>query len=306
MKLLKCFVLFMSFLTGINAKSLRCPIRSLNAVANKSIDGMKAVGESLSSLQNNTFHKFDVKKKLDVGLVALNCQLKDSNVAVPSVVRKHIQDPSINCSLYHALQRFNELSLEATFKLSDETSLVSNASFDLPKTFELTLKGAGKSISVDAHTSDILKRLDFILRYRNLILGYSLNLRSKENNIEFLQRLENLYDVNGKYLDVTPKVEVSFAKDGKIDARACLVLKRDGLVITPIIYPFSKQCELAVETKVTDEIKVGMFISKNKDLYLNLTYENYWGSSSWQSLALRFVLSDVLRTSMLIQNEVYL
>lgn len=306
MKLLKCLVFFMSFLMGIDAKSLKCPVRSLNAVANKSIDGIKVVGESLSSLQSNTFHKFDVKKRVNFGTVSLNCQLRDSN-APPCIAGKRYEAPSsINCTFYNTLQRFNELSVEATAKLSDESSVTSNVSFDLPKTFEVTLKSACKSVKVDVNTSDILRRLDFVLRYRNLLLGYSLDLRNRESNVEFLQRLENLYNVNGKYLDVTPKVQVSFAKGGKVDARACLVLKRDGLVITPIIYPFSGQCELAAETKVTNDFKVGMFVSKDRNLYLDLTYESNWGSKSWQSLALRFVLSNSLKASMLIQNEIHL
>ncbi|EAN33619.1 hypothetical protein TpMuguga_01g00375 [Theileria parva strain Muguga] len=302
--------LFAQAISGMKPAGNTCRLPALNNTMNRCVQTLKDLSNGLLSIPNNTVHKFHVKKSFDGGKNVVSVHLGKSDDLVKPMMysNENSLDPNVKPKFQKNYLNLDELSVNYTHKLDQDLSYTGNVVIDLPRTAQIFLKGVGgaevKTVNVD--TRDVLKRLDFILRYRNTLVGGSYNFRSKEKSVELIQRLENLYRLYGKNMNVTPKLELMFDKNNKLSTRACLVMKRDNLTITPIIYPNQKKCELAAEAKLTDEVKFGVFVSKDKNLYLNLSYESNWGKHSWQQFSLRFVLSDVLKSYAYLQNELQL
>ncbi|UKK00266.2 hypothetical protein MACK_000336 [Theileria orientalis] len=302
-------LLFIHSAVAIKNANNKCPLRSINSTCNTCVQTVKNLSNSLLSLHNNTVHKLELKKNFDFGNNLLNVHLKQSEDSLPPVMYSNegTLDPSVKPRLQRNFLELNELTLDYTVKLNNDLSATSNFVVDLPKTLQVTLRGLGGDLKeVSFNTEDLLKRLDFVLKYRNSLMGTSYNFRSREKTVELIQRFENLYKLFGKHVNVTPKLEVVMDKNNKLSYRGCLVFKRDNLTITPILHSNPKKCELAMEAKLTDEVKVGMFVNRDKNVYLNLSYESRWGKHSWQQFALRFVLSDVLKSYAYVHNEVQL
>ncbi|XP_954361.1 uncharacterized protein TA21005 [Theileria annulata] len=299
--------LFIQAISGMKTAGNTCRLPSLNNAMSRCVQTLKNISNNLLTMNKHTIHNFNVRKTFDFGNHVFNLNLMSTDDIIKPVMysNEDTLDPNVKPKYTNNYVDFNELSVNYTAKIDNITTCTSNVVIDLPRTLQLTLKGLNGEIkAVDVSTSDVLKRLDFILRYRNSLVGTSFNLRSREKSVELVQRLEEVYKLSGKSIDLIPKLEVALDKNNKMSTRACLVIKRDKLTFTPIVHLNQRKCEIAAEANLTNEVKFSMFLSKDNHLYMSLSYDSNWGKHSWQQLSLRFVLSDVLKCYSYLQNEI--
>ncbi|CDR95752.1 membrane protein, putative [Babesia bigemina] len=268
--------------------------------------------EAANALNNNLGRKLSVSKSFRLGDLDVTCSLRSPDVdphsrcgtqLVPINVQRHeplarIEDAKLD-------QLVDEFKLEGTLVLDGANTLMGSVCVDMPKVCQYAVTARGKTVSQGVlDFADTLRRLDFAYQHADLVLHAAHNNRSHETSVELLKRMEDMYILQGKYVHITPKVELVFHPGLSPKSNFGLGIQRGKDSITPIFYPMEKKVEVLVEKTITDGLKAGLFWSKDNRLYINLSLSMPWGKNGWQNIAFRFVFPEVAKSHVHMLNEV--
>ncbi|GBE59650.1 signal peptide-containing protein, putative [Babesia ovata] len=269
-------------------------------------------GIAANALNNNVGRKLSISKSFRLGDVDLTCSLRSPDVdpysgcgtqLVPINVRRH--EPLARIEDAKLEQLVDEFKVEGTIVLDGANSLMGSVCVDIPKACHYTVTSKGRTVSQGIlDLADTLRRVDFAYQHADMVLHATHNNRSHESSVELLKRMEDLYILHGKYVHITPKVELVFDPRLSPKSNFCLGIHRGKDTITPIFYPMEKKVEVLVEKTITEGLKAGVFWSKDNRLYLNLSLSMPWGKNGWQNIAFRFVFPEVARSHVHMLNEV--
>ncbi|GFE53774.1 hypothetical protein BaOVIS_011780 [Babesia ovis] len=276
--------------------------------------GLSKLNDVMNALNNNVGRKLNVVKRFNLGNLDLKCSVRSPDVdpyskcgtqLIPINVRRagglaNIQEAGIE-------NLIDEVNLEATVDFDAKRIANARVSVDLPNTLKYVTSGKGgifRTGKIDL--VDTLRRIDFVYKHADMIAHAGYNMRNNETTIEVLKRLEDLYVLHGKYVHVTPKLELILDRGISPKTNFCLGIERGGDSITPVIYPLQKRFEVMAEKTITDGIKAGVYWSMDNRVFVNLSLSFPWGKSGWQTLAFRFVFPEILRSHVHMLNELYI
>lgn len=285
-----------------------------NVVHSAGLQGISKLRDTVNALNNNVGRKISINKQFHVGDGTLTCSVRSADIdpyikcgtqLIPINVRR--RGGLVNLTDAAITDIIDELKIETNFEIDATSSLTGSMSIDIPRTVDLVMRRNGELVSrgiVDL--KETIKRIDFFYQNSDLVVHGVYNRNAGEASLELLKRLEDMYILQGKYVHVTPKFELVYDKSISPKSNFCVNIQRGKDSITPIIYPLAKKFELLAEKSLTDELKAGLYWSKDNRLFINLSLSLPWGKTGWQTLAFRFVFPDVVKSHVHMINEVSL
>lgn len=276
--------------------------------------GVSELKKALNAVNNNVGRKINISRRFKIGDLALNASLRSADVdpysrageqLIPIGLRR--EGGLMNLEEATASDLIDELKLEARFEINPTEAVSGSVSLDVPKTVDIVGKFQGDPVARDyADFKETIKRVDFLYQHADWVMHGSYNRNKAEGRLEILRQLEDAYVLRGKYVTVTPKLELVFDKSIKSNSNFCLNFKRGKDSITPVIYPLSRKFEFMAEKALTEELKAGIFWSKERRLFVHLSLSLPWGKSGWHTLAFRFVFPGLEKSHVHVTNEVTL
>ncbi|KAK1442027.1 hypothetical protein BgAZ_400570 [Babesia gibsoni] len=285
-----------------------------NVVTDVGLRGVAELKKTVNALNNNVSRKISVTKHTRVGDVDVATSVRSADVdpyckrgtqLIPVNVRR--QGGLVNLFDASLSDVIDELKINASIELSSNFMASGSVLVDIPKTLEISALTRDQLFSRGfANFQETIRRVDFLCQHADWVMRAAYNKQTGEGTLELLKKMEDLYILGGKYVSVTPKVEVVYDKDITPDSNFCINLKRGEDSITPVIYPLTKKFELLAEKALTDELKAGFFWSKDNRLFMNLSLSLPWGKTGWQTIAFRFVFPNLEKSHVHMSNEVNL
>ncbi|KAK2197354.1 hypothetical protein BdWA1_000353 [Babesia duncani] len=285
--------------------------------------------DAVSALQSNVNRRLEFGKRMHLGEASFGCLLRQFDVSTAPLTEKEAKQMLTRDALKELIDNnfnFSEVSLDASFEVSPEMIMGGSCTLNVPKTVNVLLRGLwsfiapsvgndGRPFSFKADTRELLKRIHFLMQYRNAMLQLSYDNKDEFLTIDAMRQMEDLFLVNEQYVQITPKFQVVFNHE-KAHSKFSLAIQRGNSTLTPIFYPSEGYVDAAVEIerrkmemlfqgKITNEIKIGLFYSKDKKLMINISYNGDWGNYIWQSMAFRFVLPSLRESCIHLTNQIH-